>query len=112
MITLSMAIFQDQAGKLDWHRENIGRVELAAFNGQKGARQNRVFVGTASNVVAALTLRSGATVWRQVLDPEEKISQILHAGSVVVSVSSSEQTVRAWSVEDGALVWNSQLAPG
>ena len=81
------------------------------FNRQKGARQNQVFVGTTSNVVAALSLRSGATVWRQVLDKEEKISQLQHAGNVVVSVSTSARTLRAWSVEDGALIWDTHLKP-
>ena len=52
---------EPQAGKLDWHRENVGRITLADFNHVKGARQNQVFVATDSSVVAALNMRNGAT---------------------------------------------------
>ena len=60
---LSHALYEEQAGFLDWHKENIGRVTHAqfAFRGRE-----KVFVATASSVVASLETKDGSIAWRQV----------------------------------------------
>ena len=61
------AMFKDQAGSTDWFRENIGRVHTAAFPKQQRGNKQHVYVATDENILASLNLRSGATVWRQVV---------------------------------------------
>jgi hypothetical protein len=58
------ALFEEQAGFLDWHKENIGSVTHAqfAFRGRE-----KVFVATASAVVASLDTKDGSVSWRQVI---------------------------------------------
>ena len=60
----SHALYEEQAGFLDWHKENIGRVTHAqfAFRGRE-----KVFVATASSVVASFETKDGSIAWRQVL---------------------------------------------
>jgi hypothetical protein len=64
LIASASALFEEQAGFLDWHRENIGSVTHAqfAFRGRE-----RVFVATSSAVIASLDTKDGAIAWRQVI---------------------------------------------
>ena len=57
------AIFEEQAGLVDWHAEQLGRIEHAhfAFRGR-----DRLFVGSKAGVVASLDTKDGSIVWRQV----------------------------------------------
>ena len=57
------AIFEEQAGQVDWNKQNIGRILHAelAFRGRE-----RVFVATSEGVVASLDTRDGSIAWRQV----------------------------------------------
>lgn len=63
LVPLATAIYEEQAGFLDWHKENIGGVRQAqfAFRGRE-----RVFVATEAAVVASLDTKDGSIVWRQV----------------------------------------------
>lgn len=59
----ALALYEEQAGFLDWHRENIGIVKQAHF-APRG--RERVFVATEAAVVASLDTKDGSIVWRQV----------------------------------------------
>jgi len=63
LIGSASALFEEQAGFLDWHKENIGSVTHAqfAFRGRE-----KVFVATASSVIASLDTKDGSIAWRQV----------------------------------------------
>jgi outer membrane protein assembly factor BamB len=104
------AIYEDQAGQQDWHKENIGRVRLVTFSKLPGVRQREAYVATASNVIAALNLRTGSTVWRQVLADNEAIDQLVNAGEGLVTLSQNG-AVRVWMTEDGSLSWDEHLEP-
>ena len=103
-------LYEDQAGKVDWFRKNIGGVTHAAFHAS-GA-QRLALVATSQSVVAALDLRSGELVWRQVLPPDETIKAFAQHGKVLVSVGVAGRGafVRVWSTQ-GALIWDA-LLPG
>ena len=70
LVSGAYAIFEEQAGLLDWHREGLGRITHAefAFRGRE-----RVFVGTKAGVVASLDTKDGSIVWRQVDQPVSQI---------------------------------------
>jgi len=65
LIGSGSALFEEQAGFLDWHKENIGSVTHAhfAFRGRE-----RVFVATSSAVIASLDTKDGSIAWRQVIN--------------------------------------------
>ena len=103
-------LYEDQAGKVDWFRKNIGGVTHAAFHAS--GQQRLALVATSQSVVAALDLRSGELVWRQVLPPDETIKAFAQHGKVLVSVGVAGRGafVRVWSTQ-GALIWDA-LLPG
>ena len=68
------AIFEEQAGQYDWHRTQIGKVTSAKFAFRS---RSRVYVTTDAGVVAALDLRDGSVIWRQVLEEDEPIEQLV-----------------------------------
>lgn len=70
----TLGIFEEQAGQYDWHRSQIGKVILAkfAFRGR-----SRAFVATDAGVLAALDLKDGAIIWRQVLEEDELITHLV-----------------------------------
>lgn len=57
-------LFEEQAGVIDWHKENLGRITHAefAFKGRE-----RLFVGSQAGAIASLDTKDGSIVWRQVL---------------------------------------------
>ena len=63
LFRLASALYEEQAGFLDWHKENIGSVKQAHF-APRG--RERIFVATDAAVVASLDTRDGSIVWRQV----------------------------------------------
>lgn len=101
---VSFALFEDQAGVLDWHRHLIGEVKFAAFSTE--SRQRFIFVGTKQNVIAALGPRTGNLAWRQVLPESEILNQLHYEANVLVSVSNDGSVIRAWNPTDGSLYWD------
>ena len=70
----SLGMHEEQAGKYDWLRTHIGRVSVARMALRS---RSRVFVSTEAAVVAALDLRNGDVIWRQVLNEAEKVDRLL-----------------------------------
>ena len=67
-------IYEEQAGQYDWHNSQIGKVTNAKFAFRS---KSRAFVSTEAGVVAALDLRDGSVLWRQVLEQSEQIDQLV-----------------------------------
>jgi hypothetical protein len=101
------AMYKDQAGLVDWYRANIGRVQAAGFPRARGNKFG--YVVTAQNIVAALNLRTGQTVWRQVLPAGEVVDQILVVPTSILTVSSALHQLRMWNSADGSLLWDEPL---
>ena len=59
-------ITQQQLGAVDWHRQFVGRVTHAVF---APANRPRVYITSEAGAVAALNLRNGSLLWRQVSTP-------------------------------------------
>eukprot|EP00467_Chlorarachnion_reptans_P000474 CAMPEP_0114525814 /NCGR_PEP_ID=MMETSP0109-20121206/22647_1 /TAXON_ID=29199 /ORGANISM="Chlorarachnion reptans, Strain CCCM449" /LENGTH=1014 /DNA_ID=CAMNT_0001707465 /DNA_START=145 /DNA_END=3189 /DNA_ORIENTATION=- len=101
------ALFEEQAGKHDWLKENVGRITLATTTGAKA------FVATEANLIAAIDTKRGTVAWRQPLMEEEHVTGLVHHQKHVITLSQPGNIVRVWTSRDGSLVWasNSRAAP-
>ncbi|KAF7817131.1 ER membrane protein complex subunit 1 [Senna tora] len=107
----SFSLYEDQVGLMDWHQQYIGKVKHAVFHTQKTGRK-RVLVSTEENVIASLDLRHGEIFWRHVLGTNDVIDGLdIALGKYVITLSSNGSILRAWSLPDGQMVWESFL-PG
>ncbi|KAG8084795.1 hypothetical protein GUJ93_ZPchr0010g8563 [Zizania palustris] len=109
LATLAAAMYEDQVGLADWHQKYIGKVKHAVYHSQKSGRR-RVVVLTEENVIASLDLRSGDIFWRHVIDKNDPVDQLsLSLGKYAVTLSSGGSILRAWSLPDGQMVWETNL---
>ena len=104
----ALAMFEDQADKIDWCRQNIGRATSALFHST--GNQRLAIVSTEQAVLAALDLRTGAVAWRQVLPDGENVTAIQNNGRALLSLSTATAGayVRLWSLQ-GALLWDALI---
>ena len=56
-------LFEEQAGVIDWHKENLGQIIHAEF-AYRG--RERLFVGSKAGAIASLDTKDSSIVWRQV----------------------------------------------
>ncbi|CAN6456569.1 unnamed protein product [Victoria cruziana] len=104
-----LALYEDQVGVMDWHQKYVGNVKKAVFHTQKTGRR-RVIVSTEENVIASLDLRKGDIFWRHVLAESDAVDGIdIALGKYVITLSSNGSILRAWSLADGQMVWESRL---
>jgi outer membrane protein assembly factor BamB len=108
------ALFEDQAGKIDWGRQNLGRTTSALFHTASG--QRLALVSTEAGVVAGVDVRTGETSWRRVLPEGESVSELVpfgKSGALSVGIARREGgsvgSVRMWSPL-GALTWDAIVA--
>ncbi|KAL6215585.1 hypothetical protein ACLB2K_015014 [Fragaria x ananassa] len=107
LTTLTVSLYEDQVGLVDWHQQYIGKVKDAVFHTQKSGRR-RVVVSTEENVIASLDLRRGEIFWRHVLGSNDVVNGIgIAMGKYVVTLSSEGSILRAWNLPDGQMVWES-----
>ena len=106
--TQTLAIFEEQAGENDWHSESVGRFADAQPTGK-----DHLIVSTTSNVLAALKLKTGSILWRQVLHSSDQLQSfvVLSKPAAVVSLSNSSSLLRAWRSGDGVLLWEKRIQP-
>tara|TARA_B110000977_G_scaffold156798_1_gene199561 strand:+ start:24520 stop:24858 length:339 start_codon:yes stop_codon:yes gene_type:complete len=57
LVSSAHAIYEDQVGSFDWHKEHLGRVTHATFAG--GKTNKRAFVATEQGAVSALDVKTG-----------------------------------------------------
>ena len=100
-----LGLYADQVGLFDWRQSYIGKVKFSFFDVSSHSSK-RLFVGTESNVIAAINSRTGGILWRQVLEESEKIlDTLLYRENVLVSSSSAGKFIRSWDTSNGALLW-------
>ena len=106
--TYAGAIYAEQAGRLDWHRESLGKVTDATFLpswSQRNATVRGVGVITEENVLAVLNQRTGDVVWRKQLESDVTVDRITGAGKQLITLSDVRTKVRSWDTKKGALIW-------
>ena len=57
LATTATAIYEDQVGSFDWHKEHLGRVTHATFAGSKANK--RAFVATEQGAIGSLDFNTG-----------------------------------------------------
>ncbi|KAK7866597.1 hypothetical protein R5R35_010431 [Gryllus longicercus] len=106
-LNLSYGLYEDQIGKFDWRQMYVGHVKFAEFDTVSSVK--KVFVSTEENVVAALNLKSGNIIWRQVLEKKEQgtIHFMNITSEAVITVSGTNPVnVRGWDLNGGFLLWD------
>ncbi|KIJ24147.1 hypothetical protein M422DRAFT_56525 [Sphaerobolus stellatus SS14] len=111
------ALHQSDAGKIDWHKEQIGipRTESLAvapkFQLVAGPIKRSVVITVSkNNVLAAVNAPDGALAWRHILDPFDLIGIYRSNPEFVVALSGpGGATLRSYNVSNGDLVYESQL---
>lgn len=102
LVEFSFSLYEDQVGKFDWKLSYIGRAKFAHIDAK------RVIVATEENVIAALHLKTGQILWRQILeDPQQESMVYLHVDREIVTISGSKNSwyVRGWDLNSGILVF-------
>lgn len=101
----SVGLYEDQVGFFDWRQSYLGKVKFSFFDVSTHSSK-RLFVGTESNVVAALNSRTGSIIWRQVLEEKEgKLDSLLYRDNILISSSNAGKFIRSWDTSNGALLW-------
>uniref|UniRef100_A0A7R9YCV5 ER membrane protein complex subunit 1 n=1 Tax=Pinguiococcus pyrenoidosus TaxID=172671 RepID=A0A7R9YCV5_9STRA len=97
------AIYEDQAGVLDWHQKNLGRVRSAVV------KAGRSFVASDKQLVGALRNSDGRLLWRYQMPNGEEVEQLTLApqGGLLV-LSKGGRSLRMLS-SHGSLLWDVSL---
>lgn len=88
----SAALYEDQVGMFDWHREGLGKVShtvLPSKNNKNHQVSKAIYVATMVNVLAKLDAKTSDIEWRQYL-PDSSINQVTFCDTheSLISVSS------------------------
>ncbi|RHY78565.1 hypothetical protein DYB30_000035 [Aphanomyces astaci] len=121
-VCVHSALYEDQIGLFDWHREGLGEVTHAVFpskNSKDVKVSKALYVASRANVLAKLDSKTSAVEWRHVL-PESSIDALhfadSHASVVTLSTSTNNAlttgnatVVRQWDAVYGRLLWETNL---
>uniref|UniRef100_A0A915PQG2 ER membrane protein complex subunit 1 n=1 Tax=Setaria digitata TaxID=48799 RepID=A0A915PQG2_9BILA len=89
VFTTGSAIYEDQIGKFDWHREHIGCPRELYVERVKGTRPLHIIVSTETDMIASLKPSTGQIV--------------------LITITKDGEVVRAWNRDSGVLVWETQI---
>ncbi|XP_053680149.1 ER membrane protein complex subunit 1 [Anopheles nili] len=125
LLSACSGLYEDQIGKFDWKQRYVGKIVDGAFD---TTSVDRIIVATESNVLAAISAKTGDILWRQALESGARGTvKLLHVvnpsstgarlnrggtGYDVLTVSGSNPAlVRGWNSNTGTLVWEWSLSP-
>lgn len=98
---VATGLFEDEVGQYEWALQQIGQPLAFAYSSDMS---DRVFVSSASGVVASVLLKDGKMQWRRVANAKGAI-KILRASKKGLLSVTDEGTVHAWKSTNGDLVW-------
>lgn len=101
--TASQAIYQDQLGKFDWHRQQLGKLEFVALSSKK----SRLLGTTVEGVVSNINLRDGSIVWRQKM--EDRILDLFVYERENLMLTLTSRQMIGWDLMDGSAKWEVPL---
>lgn len=124
---LAAGLYEDQIGKFDWRQHYVGKLQFGGFD---SSSLDRIIVATESNVLAAISAKTGEITWRQVLEKSPRGDiKLLHVPSqgngvvqqsggrynrafdVITVTGVSPTMVRGWNSNTGTLEWEWSLVP-
>ncbi|XP_053696909.1 ER membrane protein complex subunit 1 [Sabethes cyaneus] len=121
-----LCLYEDQIGKFDWLQHYVGKLKYGTFD---SGSMDRIVVATESNVLAAISAKTGEILWRQVLEKGSRGDiKLLHVpaqgfeiqstgnrfsrASDIITVSGVSPTlIRGWNPNTGALEWEWSILP-
>ncbi|XP_067139608.1 ER membrane protein complex subunit 1 [Centruroides vittatus] len=108
-IKFSVSLYEDQIGKFDWRQQYIGKVKYVHLDPLITSSHKLALV-TEQNVLAMLNTRTGALVWRQVLE-KNALGQFnaLSSEGDLITLNGGGQYIRGWDASTGILEWEMTL---
>ena len=104
-IKFSFCLYEDQVGLFDWRHKYIGKTKNVFFE-TNHSRNQRAYVSTESNVIAAINAKTGQLLWRKVFTDEDgDIAMLLHKSNTLLTISGSSKIIRSWESKHGHLLW-------
>ncbi|CAO3620546.1 unnamed protein product [Cunninghamella blakesleeana] len=103
--TLTLAIYESQAGVFDWHHSWIGKPQWVGE--YKEHISSHIIISTERNVLAFLNSSSGAIEWRQVLNAPIYDPHLIDDG--LLTISKSPSVIQFWGTTNGKLKWEHTL---
>lgn len=104
--SLTHGLFEDEVGQYEWMLQQIGRPTALAYSAEAS---DRIFVASASGVVASVTLRDGTMNWRRATANGGNV-RILRSGTRAVLSVLESGLVQAWKGSSGELTWQRSYA--
>lgn len=107
LIDFAVSLYEDQVGKFDWKLSYIGKAKFAHIEAK------RVIVATEENVIAALHLKTGQILWRQIMEDPKKESIVhLHVDKEVITISGTWDSwyIRGWDINSGIVLFEYVLS--
>lgn len=127
VLQVACGLYEDQIGKFDWRQHYVGKLRYGAFD---SSSLDRIIVATESNVLAAISAKTGEILWRQVLETSPRGDiKLLHVPSqgngvvqqtggrynrafdLITVTGVSPAMVRGWNSNTGTLEWEWSLVP-
>eukprot|EP00941_MAST-03F_sp_MAST-3F-sp1_P003811 g3811.t1 len=107
LLTSSNALFEDEAGQIDWSRKGIGDIALVT----PGSDSHSYYVASSGGVLAKLKRKTGEILWRQVFPRNESIQVLSRVDRVGVLTVSMNKMVRLFD-DNGDLLWDTVTHSG
>ncbi|KAK6629962.1 hypothetical protein RUM43_003783 [Polyplax serrata] len=111
VIRACSGLYEDQIGKFEWRRQFVGKIRYAHFD--VSSLTKKVIVASEQNVLAALSLKTGDIIWRQILESDDNGTiKLLSIDKEILTISGTNSPlVRGWDMEHGYLLWEWGLNP-
>jgi outer membrane protein assembly factor BamB len=101
VIPIARALYEDEIGQYEWAVQQVGQPTALAYSADAA---DKVFVGTASGVVASMLLKDGTMQWRRVAAPSGNM-RLLRASSRGLLSVTDRGLVQFWKGSTGDLNW-------
>lgn len=98
---LAHGLFEDEVGQYEWSLHQIGKPTALAYSAEA---PDRVFVASASGVVASVLLKDGTMTWRRITSTGGTV-RLLRPGSRAILSVTDNGLVQAWKGTSGNLTW-------
>ncbi|GMR36343.1 hypothetical protein PMAYCL1PPCAC_06538, partial [Pristionchus mayeri] len=111
LLSSAVALFEDQVGKFDWRQRFVGCPTQVSLDRSLGGRIDNILLTSKEQAVAAISLNNGEIAWRR-LQERNATDDISFATTeqLMVTVSDSGRSVRAWEKMKGGLRWSVWLS--
>jgi len=94
-------LFEDEVGQYEWSLHQIGKPTALAYSAEA---PDRVFVASASGVVASVLLKDGTMTWRRIASTGGTVRLLRPGSRAILSVTDSG-LVQSWKGTSGNLTW-------